>query len=149
MASKKKPRASATLQRGDLIGVVAPGFAVRRKSLNEGVARLERAGYRVRLGTHLLARLAPLTGRFPIVGDVRGSGLFIGVELVRDPETLEPAEEEAAFVVDRMRELGVLAGTDGPYHNVVKIRPPMPFTTDNADQLVSVLTRVLEEEFGE
>ncbi len=47
-----------------------------------------------------------------------------------------------------MREKGVLAGTDGPYHNVVKIRPPMPFTAENADQLVAVLDEVLAEEFG-
>ena len=62
LASKKSPRDSATLKRGDLIGVVAPGFAVRRKALMEGVARLERAGYRVRLGTHLLARNGYLAG---------------------------------------------------------------------------------------
>src|SRR6185436_15896859 len=79
----------------------------------------------LRVGNCLLDGLHPLVDRYPIVGDVRGSGLFLGLELVRDPETLEPAAEEAAFVVNRMRDHGILAGTDGPYHNVVKIRPPM------------------------
>ncbi|MEP7087074.1 MAG: aminotransferase class III-fold pyridoxal phosphate-dependent enzyme, partial [Gemmatimonadota bacterium] len=80
------------------------------------------------VGKTMGARLRALVERYPIVGDVRGSGLFWGVELVRDRETLEPASAEASFVANRMRERGILLGTDGPYHNVVKIRPPMPFT---------------------
>jgi 4-aminobutyrate aminotransferase-like enzyme len=76
---------------------------------------------------------------------VRGSGLFLGVELVRDRETLEPATEEASFVADRMREHGILLGTDGPYHNVVKIRPPMPFNEGNADFLVETMDKILNE----
>jgi len=100
------------------------------------------------VGTRLLEGLGPLAERYPIVGDVRGSGLFIGVELVRDRTTLEPAAAEAAFVIDRMRDKGVLAGTDGPHHNVVKIRPPMPFTAENADHLVAVTEAVLEEDFA-
>src|SRR5947207_2656870 len=75
----------------------------------------------------------------------RGSGVFLGVELVRDRETLEPAGAEASFVVNRMRERGVLLGTDGPYHNVVKIRPPMPFADNDADLLVDALEQSLAE----
>jgi 4-aminobutyrate aminotransferase-like enzyme len=82
------------------------------------------------------------------VGDVRGAGLFLGVELVRDRETLEPADAEASFIANRMAEEGILLGTDGPLHNVVKIRPPMPFDQDNADFLVETLTRILVEDFG-
>jgi 4-aminobutyrate aminotransferase-like enzyme len=74
---------------------------------------------------------------------VRGSGLFWGVELVRDRETLEPAGAEASFVANRMRERGILLGTDGPFHNVVKIRPPMPFTAEDADRLVDELDAAL------
>jgi 4-aminobutyrate aminotransferase-like enzyme len=96
-----------------------------------------------RVGSHLLARVAPLVERSPLVGDVRGSGLFIGVELVRNRETLEPATAEAAEVVNRLRDEGILIGTDGPHHNVLKIRPPMPFTIDDADALVSVLETAL------
>jgi 4-aminobutyrate aminotransferase-like enzyme len=79
----------------------------------------------------------------PIIGDVRGSGLFLGVELVRDRESLEPAGAEANFVANRMRERGVLLGTDGPYHNVVKIRPPMPFTAGDAELLVEAFDESL------
>ena len=91
------------------------------------------------VGAHLLARLRLLVDRNRLVGDVRGSGLFIGVELVRDRKTLEPAATEASDVVDRLRDEGILIGTDGPHHNVLKIRPPMPFNTEDADALASAL----------
>jgi 4-aminobutyrate aminotransferase-like enzyme len=102
----------------------------------------------LRVGARMLAGMRPFVERYPIVGDVRGSGLFLGVELVRDRATLEPAGEEASFVANRMRDFGILLGTDGPYHNVVKIRPPMPFDEANADRLVGTLERVLAESFG-
>jgi 4-aminobutyrate aminotransferase-like enzyme/Ser/Thr protein kinase RdoA (MazF antagonist) len=95
------------------------------------------------VGEAMGARLRALVERHPIVGDVRGSGLFWGVELVRDRDTLEPAGAEASFVANRMRERGILLGTDGPYHNVVKIRPPMPFTADDGELLVDELEAAL------
>jgi 4-aminobutyrate aminotransferase-like enzyme len=107
---------------------------------------VEREGlqaHALRVGNHLLSKLRPLIDRYPIVGDVRGSGLFLGVELVRDRATLEPAGAEASFVANRMRERGVLLGTDGPHHNVVKIRPPMPFNESDGDLLVDELERAL------
>jgi len=97
----------------------------------------------LKVGRKLRAKLETLMGRYSIIGDVRGSGLFFGVELVRDRGTLEPAGAEASFVANRMREMGVLLGTDGPHHNVVKIRPPMPFDESNVDLLVDVLERAL------
>ena len=98
-----------------------------------------------RVGERMLEGLRPFVERYPIVGDVRGSGLFLGVELVRNRETLEPAAEEAGYVMNRMREDGILLGTDGPYHNVIKIRPPMPFDEGNAELLVDVMGKVLSE----
>ncbi len=98
-----------------------------------------------RVGDHMLAALRPFVDRFALVGDVRGSGLFLGVELVRDRTTQEPAGDEASYVSNRMRDHGILLGTDGPFHNVVKIRPPMPFDEGNADLLVQTLADVLEE----
>jgi len=97
------------------------------------------------VGEQLGARLRALIDRHSIVGDVRGSGLFWGVELVRDRETVEPAGAEASFVANRMRERGILLGTDGPYHNVVKIRPPMPFTKEDGDRLVDALDLSLRQ----
>ena len=84
--------------------------------------------------------------RHEMVGDVRGSGLFLGVELVSNRETLEPAKEEADTIVNRMRESGILLGTDGPHHNVIKIRPPMPFSANDAELLCSALERILMQD---
>ena len=95
------------------------------------------------VGASLLEALRRLAARHPLIGDVRGSGLFLGVELVKDRETLEPAAADASDVVNRMRERGILLGTDGPFANVLKIRPPMPFTREDADQLVATLDEVL------
>ena len=97
------------------------------------------------VGNRLLSGLRPLVNQIEIVGDVRGSGLFLGIELVRNRDTLEPAGEEATFVVNRMRERGVLSGTDGPFHNVIKLRGPMPLSLSDADRIVETLTRSLYE----
>jgi len=118
----------------------AIGIAVLDVLRDEGLQ-----SHALRVGERMLSKLQPLMDRFSIVGDVRGSGLFLGVELVRNRETLEPAGAEASFVANRMRERGVLLGTDGPYHNVVKIRPPMPFAESDADLLVDALEQSLAE----
>ena len=102
----------------------------------------------LRVGQRMLEGLRLLADRYAIIGDVRGSGLFLGVELVRNRETLEPAAEEASFISDRMREHGILLGTDGPYHNVIKIRPPLPFSEADADFLMATMERILAEDFG-
>ncbi|MFN8496819.1 MAG: aminotransferase class III-fold pyridoxal phosphate-dependent enzyme [Anaerolineae bacterium] len=99
------------------------------------------------VGRHLLAGLRPLLARHPIVGDVRGHGMFVGVELVRDRETLAPAAAEAAYAANRLRERGILLSTDGPDHNVLKIKPPLVFDEGDADCLVAELDRVLGEDF--
>ena len=100
----------------------------------------------LRVGGHFIAGLKRLSESHPIVGDVRGSGLFLGVELVRDRRTLEPAAAEASYVVDRLRSLGILTGTDGPLHNVIKIRPPLCFSEADADLFVTALDAVLSED---
>jgi len=99
-----------------------------------------------KIGDHLLTRLRELMKTHQIIGDVRGRGLFIGVELVRNRETLEPAAEETKYVVERLRELGLLISLDGPLHNVLKIKPPLVFTIENADQFVDALDTVLRED---
>jgi len=97
------------------------------------------------VGERLLAGLRDIASRHELVGDVRGSGLFLGAELVRDRRTLAPATAEASFVVNRMRDRGVLAGTDGLDHNVIKIRPPMPFDVADADVLLAAVDDALGE----
>lgn len=98
------------------------------------------------VGGQLLAGLRGLMARHALVGDVRGAGLFLGVELVRDRTTLEPASEEASYVANRLRERGVLTGTDGPYDNVLKLRPPLVFASADADRLVASLDDILMED---
>jgi 4-aminobutyrate aminotransferase-like enzyme len=96
-----------------------------------------------RVGALLHSRLTRLAERHPLIGDVRGAGLFIGVELVRDRTTLEPATAEAGRVINRMRDAGVLIGLDGPSANVLKIRPPLAFDESHAEQLVDALDAAL------
>ena len=93
------------------------------------------------VGERLLNGLRDLQQRHEIIRDVRGSGLFLGVELMKDEN---PASVEAKRIVNRMREEGILLGTDGPSHNVLKIRPPMPFSNDAADQFITTLRAVLQ-----
>ena len=91
------------------------------------------------VGARLLGELRRLALKHPIMGDVRGAGLFLGIELVRDRQTLEPAAEEASTVVNRLRDRGILAGTDGPHHNVIKLRPPLVFSEADADFVLASL----------
>ncbi|MBK8986144.1 MAG: aminotransferase class III-fold pyridoxal phosphate-dependent enzyme [Chloroflexi bacterium] len=98
------------------------------------------------VGNHLLARLTTLTDKYSLVGDVRGLGLFIGIELVRSRETLEPAAWEASYVVERMKEEGILLSTDGPLHNVIKLKPPLVFTHADANYLADTLDKILAED---
>ena len=99
------------------------------------------------VGAHLLGLLKNLSGRHTIIGDVRGQGLFIGIELVLDRETLEPAAAEASYVVNRLRHKGILTTADGSLRNVIKIKPPMVFNRGDADRLASVLDEIMEEDF--
>lgn len=103
----------------------------------------------LRVGTHLKNRLAELQHRHALVGDVRGSGLFLGVDLVLDRTTREPAPLQASYVVNRLRESGILTGTDGPHHNVIKLRPPLMVTEKDADLFVRSLEAILEEDAAE
>lgn len=109
------------------------------KTVLEVVQRDQLQAHALKIGERLLDGMRQLKSQFEVIGDVRGSGLFLGMELVRDHDSREPADLEASYISNRMRERGVLLGTDGPLHNVVKIRPPMPFDESNADQLLNAL----------
>ncbi|MCZ6598064.1 MAG: aminotransferase class III-fold pyridoxal phosphate-dependent enzyme [Planctomycetota bacterium] len=119
----------------------AVGLAVLDVIRDEGLQENARV-----VGARLLEGLEELRSRHPIVGDVRGAGLFLGVELVRDRATLEPAPAEAAYVAERMKERGILIGVDGPLQNVLKIKPPLVFTAEDAERLVAELDRILVED---
>jgi 4-aminobutyrate aminotransferase-like enzyme/Ser/Thr protein kinase RdoA (MazF antagonist) len=95
------------------------------------------------VGEHLRHRLEELAERKPLIGAVHGRGLYLGVELVRDRETREPATEETAAICDRMLELGVVIQPTGDQQNVLKLKPPMVMTRESADYFVTALERVL------
>jgi len=97
------------------------------------------------LGQRFLLGLRGLMNEHALIGDVRGTGLFIGIELVRDRESLEPAAAEAAELVERMKARGMLLSTDGPLHNVIKIKPPMVLNEADVDMVL----RSLEDELGQ
>jgi 4-aminobutyrate aminotransferase-like enzyme len=97
----------------------------------------------VRLGRYTLERLGALQERHPLIGDVRGSGMFFAVELVSDRGSKTPATADTRRVVNGMYERGVLLSRIGPHDNILKIRPPMPFSRQNADLLVDTLDAVL------
>lgn len=118
-------------------------------SMTQGLATLEvidAEGIQanaLRVGNHLKSRLLDLQERRPMIGEVRGMGLMLGVELVRDRVSKEPASTETAEVHELCKDRGLLVGKGGLYGNVLRIKPPMCLTTDDADFLVDCLDEVL------
>jgi 4-aminobutyrate aminotransferase-like enzyme len=98
-----------------------------------------------RVGGHLKARLLALRDKHPIIGTVHGIGLYLGVEMIRDQDTLAPATEETAAICDRMLELGVVIQPTGDHQNILKTKPPLCIDVDGADFYVDALDRVLTE----
>ena len=97
------------------------------------------------VGTHLISRLRELATRHPLIGTVHGSGLYIGVEMVRDRDTLEAAPEETLAICDRMLELGVVIQPTGERQNILKTKPPLCIDMDGANHYADMLDRVLTE----
>lgn len=116
----------------------AIGLAVLDVIQREGLQENARV-----VGAHLKSRLTRLAESHPIVGTVHGSGLYLGLEFVRDRETLEPATEETAAICDRLLTLGVIMQPTGDYLNVLKIKPPLCVSRESADYFVDSLDRVL------
>jgi 4-aminobutyrate aminotransferase-like enzyme/Ser/Thr protein kinase RdoA (MazF antagonist) len=100
----------------------------------------------LRVGAHLAEGLKALQEGHDLIGDVRGSGLFLGIDFVLDRHTREPAPLEACYVVNRLRDCGILSGTDGPHHNVIKLRPPLLFSQADADLFLQALDVILQED---
>lgn len=95
------------------------------------------------VGEYVIAGLRKLQTQHTLIGDVRGAGLFFAVEMVRDRTSQEPAPAETKRIVNGMRERGVLISRIGIHDNILKIRPPMPFSTENADLLLKTLDDVM------
>jgi 4-aminobutyrate aminotransferase-like enzyme len=118
----------------------AIGLAVLDVIRDEGLQEHARV-----VGEGLLAGLREVAARHEAIGDVRGSGLFVGLELVRDRESREPHGELARDLADIAAERGVLLSTDGPFHNVMKIKPPLACSAADADRLVETVDAILGE----
>ncbi len=97
------------------------------------------------VGATLKSGQNKLKDKHEMIGDVRGLGLFLGIELVQDKETKDPAAALANQLVECMKERGVLLGIDGPRHNVIKIKPPLVISSGNAEFLVDQLGIVLHD----
>lgn len=91
------------------------------------------------VGDYVRNGFAKLAERHELIGDIRGAGFWIGVELVRDRRSKEPAAAETAQLVNLMKQAGILLSRMGPFDNVLKIRPPLVFTTEHADELLTAV----------
>lgn len=109
---------------------------VKREKLQE---------HALQIGQYLKSELKNLAIDFPIIGDVRGQGLFLGIELVDADKN--PLEAQTTYLANRMKEHGILMSIDGPDHNVLKIKPPMIFSKENAEDLIFYLRKILQEDF--
>lgn len=98
------------------------------------------------IGGTLKANLASLAMRYESIGDVRGRGLFLGIEFVEDRIAKQPSARIARYVANRAAELGVLLSADGPHHNVIKIKPPMTFDQRDAERVVATIDQILSED---
>jgi 4-aminobutyrate aminotransferase-like enzyme len=98
------------------------------------------------VGEHLLIGLRRLMEQHEVIGDVRGSGLMLGFEMVENRTSLSPAAKRASYLADRMRDRGILLGTDGIHHNVIKLRGPLCMTLADAEMMLSALDETLRED---
>lgn len=96
-------------------------------------------------GAYLLDGLKDIQNKYNIIGDVRGRGLFIGIELIKNHDKMMPAPDETELVVNQMKQKGILISSDGPDHNVLKIKPPLVFNRNNADYFLESFEAVMSE----
>lgn len=99
----------------------------------------------IAVGTRLLDGLRELKEKHSIIGDVRGVGMFIGIDLVKDRTSREPATAEAQHIITRLKQEFILFSADGPNRNVLKFKPPMVLSLDDADHLLRTLDTIFDE----
>ncbi|WP_109098756.1 aminotransferase class III-fold pyridoxal phosphate-dependent enzyme [Aquimarina sp. AU58] len=109
------------------------------------VKRENLQSHALEIGEFLKEELKKLAIKYPIIGDVRGQGLFLGFELVDD--NMNPLADHADYLANRIKDHGILMSTDGPDHNVLKIKPPIIFTKENAEELIFYLDKVFAEDY--
>ena len=99
------------------------------------------------VGSYLIEELFKLQSKYTFIGQIRGQGLFIGIELISNTDTLKPNKTLAAKIVNQMKDAGILISIDGPGHNVLKIKPPMVFNLENANELVINLKTIFDKNY--
>ncbi|XP_067424362.1 ethanolamine-phosphate phospho-lyase [Emydura macquarii macquarii] len=100
-------------------------------------------GNAIRVGNYLTELLNKQKEKHPLVGDVRGIGLFVGVDLVKDQQKRTPATAEAQHIIYKLKEQRILLSADGPHRNILKFKPPMCFTMEDAELVVSQIDELL------
>lgn len=97
-------------------------------------------------GLYIIKRLRKMKPHYNFIGDIRGEGLFVGVELIQDKKTRKPAKGMAIWVVNYMKNVyKTLISVDGPYENVLKFKPPLVFNVEDAKNLLAALEMTLNE----
>ena len=120
-----------------------PVVCAQGKAVLEVIEREGLQANSLRVGKHLLEGFTKLQERHPLIGDVRGQGLMLGVELVKDRASKEPARQECAELLEKAREMGLLIGKGGLFANTLRIKPPMCITLADADFILEVLDTAL------
>ena len=124
------------------------GNPVSCKIANEVIREIDSRNLQknaLKTGKFLVSELKKLAKKYSIIGNVRGRGLFIGLELV--DQNLIPEMDKAIYLVNRMKELGVLMSNDGLDKNVIKIKPPIIFSIDDSKRLIMLLDKVMAEDY--
>ena len=98
-----------------------------------------------KVGNYFKKVLKELSKEFDIIGDVRGQGLFLGIEFI--DQKMNPLHLETKYIVNRLKEFGILTNLDGPKNNVIKIKPPLTFCKDNCDKFIFYIRQILNEDF--
>jgi alanine-glyoxylate transaminase/(R)-3-amino-2-methylpropionate-pyruvate transaminase len=120
-----------------------PVVCAQGKAVLEVIEQENLQANSLKMGSHLIAGLEKLKAKHTIIGDVRGKGLMLGIELVKDRATKEPAKSECAQVVETCRDLGLLLGKGGLWGQTIRFAPPMCITAADADFILEVLDTAL------
>ena len=118
------------------------------KAVLEVIEREQLQANSLKLGNHILAGLEKLKAKHKLIGDVRGKGLMLGIELVKDRTTKEPAKAECAQVLELCREMGLLLGKGGLHGSVIRFAPPMSISQADADFMLEVFDAAFSELAG-
>src|SRR6185503_13923990 len=140
------PRIAATLAQRTHFNTFGgnPVVCAQGKAVLEIIEREQLQANSLKIGNRILAGLDRLKQKHNLIGDVRGKGLLLGIELVKDRQSKEPAREECAQVMEKCKEMGLLVGKGGLWGQTIRFSPPMCLKEHDADFLIDVLDCALE-----